>query len=957
LGVFREFRELEHEARLVTMLDTDILSQFSEVQQSEAKKYLEWMGVIPGDSILYIAYPSKETRKLYPEAKEKTKRVKFPELAIDTILYQQKYLEQQISFSVAVYPGILRAGTYERKNENVKAIRAIWCECDDETITPTQQIELLNQFDPKPFMLVFTGGKSVHAYWIPSDRYFTPDEFDRCQRGLIAEYERLGVSLNLKADHSMTALNRCMRLPGTYHASGEMCTIIQTGEKYPIDVLLNQFGIIPETTVKPVKETRKSTKTQSKNKPENDGAVYSFSQNFWLLIERSGFKFTDLISQANRDKLEALNNLTDETRGNIDCSEFWTTIAKDFVGWQNTIESLFNLNEHQLELFDAEKQWSDLAFDFYGDEGKCERIWQSIDAGNCQPAILVHKQEHYAFWMFLKTIVRESGCYSTRDVGDQPLIEYIQHYFTEIFDIPKEDCLYYNDRFYLNDGSRWQQCDDGYFMGKIQHFAAKLVDITIKDKTGLISYHKPIRTNYAVKDCLNALKALHTLQVDSDFVFIADRLPLPLSNVPALNLSNGVLTLIDPDGKRDANLVEYHRDYGFKSISPVPWNPEASTAIADKMMEAFRVEAHKNVFLGALAASLDWLGYNAKIGRPKALIALGEGANGKDSLRKCFSHLLPEFGNFSLDLFGEQSQTNKTFGLSDIGQHSLSWVSENTSHVNFSNLKSLIAAITGDDIKVEQKYKDHVKVTPKCLFIFHANRSFVLDGNEKMIRSRLFFLDMPYTYSAEPDQENPMDRLADSRLHGDRAYQIEQVCPGLLVRLVAAYQKIWSPKPIVSVSSDSNQTHTESEIDVTPVGIDWHGADPTFDRVVRDNNHLFTFLEENGCVVTGVQTDIIQLKCLFWLYNEWLVSLDIAYKDNYSGRYTIGHNSQPKYDKYLTNIKSFSISLSKAFSRLKLAKSTRNDDTKNRQMITGLKCPPALIENYESIYGNKEDKF
>ena len=89
-----------------------------------------------------------------------------------------------------------------RKNENIKRIRAVWCEWDNP--------EPLPNFPLEPHFIVESSPKKYHIYWRVEG--LMPSEFDGVMQTMVAVY---GSDPNAK-DRS-----RVLRLPGFWHQKGE----------------------------------------------------------------------------------------------------------------------------------------------------------------------------------------------------------------------------------------------------------------------------------------------------------------------------------------------------------------------------------------------------------------------------------------------------------------------------------------------------------------------------------------------------------------------------------------------------------------------------------------------------------------------------------------------------------------------------------------------------------------
>ncbi|MFQ5464022.1 MAG: hypothetical protein ACE5E5_15530, partial [Phycisphaerae bacterium] len=94
----------------------------------------------------------------------------------------------------------------ERSNAHVETFQALWCEMDRGTVR--EQWDRLHSFGVTPTMIVWSGGKSLHAYWVlaePIDR----ENFNAVMPRLCAQL--LGDGKTIDAMHQL-------RLPGSIHS-------------------------------------------------------------------------------------------------------------------------------------------------------------------------------------------------------------------------------------------------------------------------------------------------------------------------------------------------------------------------------------------------------------------------------------------------------------------------------------------------------------------------------------------------------------------------------------------------------------------------------------------------------------------------------------------------------------------------------------------------------------------
>lgn len=125
--------------------------------------------------------------------------------------------------------------------------RAIWFEADGGLSIEAQEAlpELLNL--PPPSVTVWTGGKSLHTYWVAEEgEELSPEAWRKAQERLIAAVEE--VAPEAGADASIKDPSRVMRCPGSIHpTTGERCRIHSASVKrYSLAALVEMLPPLPE---------------------------------------------------------------------------------------------------------------------------------------------------------------------------------------------------------------------------------------------------------------------------------------------------------------------------------------------------------------------------------------------------------------------------------------------------------------------------------------------------------------------------------------------------------------------------------------------------------------------------------------------------------------------------------------------------------------------------------------
>ena len=314
-------------------------------------------------------------------------------------------------------------------------------------------------------------------------------------------------------------------------------------------------------------------------------------------------------------------------------------------------------------------------------------------------------------------------------------------------------------------------------------------------------------------------------------------------NTEGLPLANGILKVsIDENDKVQIQLDNYSPDKYFTYQSDVEYNPQADKNPALKLLECLD-EPYKRLFIQSLATILNPQAIKRKWDRIKALMLIGEGSNGKDTLREVISLILGKKGitGCSLNDF-RQADTGRGFNLVRLASNPrINWSSENRK-INIDSIQSLKQAITGDPLFVEGKGKDGIEIELNTLFIFNGNDDPQLKANQKAIQSRLALIPFDKVYSTNPIKG---ELQANPRYKHDKQFLINDVCPAMLNLLITAFESVYQ------------------------YGIDYESSNNYFEQLALENNHLKQFSKDIGLTFTGEQNDVIYCGEIYSKLTEW----------------------------------------------------------------------------------------
>jgi hypothetical protein len=208
------------------------------VDWSVAEDFLEAIGRSSGP-IVFAIYPSDASK---PCIHIKVDAEDIPRAKIESILSRNQthslgFIVNPPSDQPAVWgtkpEHINKAGeikAWGASNAHIDRAIAVFAECDGNLSREAQAAIPAMAGLPEPTVSVWTGGKSLHHYWI-----FTPGEepdirtFSDLQRRIATTIEN--VAPDSKPDKSISNASRVMRLPGGIHPSTGERTVVESSRE------------------------------------------------------------------------------------------------------------------------------------------------------------------------------------------------------------------------------------------------------------------------------------------------------------------------------------------------------------------------------------------------------------------------------------------------------------------------------------------------------------------------------------------------------------------------------------------------------------------------------------------------------------------------------------------------------------------------------------------------------
>lgn len=312
-----------------------------------------------------------------------------------------------------------------------------------------------------------------------------------------------------------------------------------------------------------------------------------------------------------------------------------------------------------------------------------------------------------------------------------------------------------------------------------------------------------------------------------------------------VNCRNGVLEISWEGRKPVATLVPHDQDRHFFIDPPgVVYDPEADPKYADQLLECLP-ENSRRLFLQTAAATLDIKTVRFFADRVPAMLMIGEGKNGKDTLREALTAIHGKSSVASMSVQDWQSHQAGSgvgrFKATQLEFAKLSIASENSGAFKIDNLETLKAAVSGDPIYVERKGIDGKDIVPRAAFFFFLNRNPLLDGGGVAILSRYAVAMLPHVYSSNP---KPGQLKADTRFKHDPEWMAQNVLPALL----------------------NNMVHHLGE--VAAGGFDLSLTEAPLQELREETCHLHVFMRETGYVL-GDKSESVSLSKFYERLMKW----------------------------------------------------------------------------------------
>lgn len=491
-----------------------------------------------------------------------------------------------------------------------------------------------------------------------------------------------------------------------------------------------------------------------------------------------------------------------------------TLLIHEVFGWQNWG------GENGVPISGSAEDLTYAAGESLGlDNNRIGRILKTSDTENCNPSGF-YRGGDQSCWLKIRRLNRlifDSACppcLKTNIESAKNVVEPAVEQSKNAEDSDREFPLLVRERLYLDtqwicvtgklyrrETTHYEHRSDDFELKRIQALAESVSYYCQKRKREVFPFAKPS----AVKNALEWVKMKFAIDPE-------------LCNPDGLNCLNGVLTFDEND---QPVLIPHSFEQYFLYKPTVAYTPSAASEDCDRLLAALRPE-QLDVFLRTIAAIFDVKKTRLKVGRLRALLAIGTGSNGKDALRHAISTLLGGSGmsDVTLEDFADHDKGRK-FNTARLRGSVVNWASENRPGINLDKSKTLMRSITGETLTYELKGRDSEDYKPKAIQVFNLNELPNIRAALEATQTRFAPLAFEKTFKVNPDISKG-ELQADTRLKEDPDFVAERVLPALLNRLVEAYQ------------------------DLMRDGIDYSSCDRMLEEIQIHNSHLLEFANETG---------------------------------------------------------------------------------------------------------------
>jgi putative DNA primase/helicase len=649
------------------------------------------------------------------------------------------------------------------KDADITTCRAFFCEWDnrpiDWQIIAWQELGL-----PEPTMQVSTGGKSIHNYWVLSDA-ITTEHWKLIQTRLLNYAD---------ADRTTKNLARVMRLPGTYHASadgtlGEMCKIVgYSGTRYRV---FDIEAALPD-------DSFYNHQSQALREPCQDHEPPTLDEIKTALNHIPRRISGDNTYEKYRNILWSIKSILGEDQA-ISLMEDHS--PSGISGW----------NVSQIAKSGGDKINPGTFWYWARHHG-----YQAAASPKTLPVRKLNSPSSPA------PIASDTNEVVNLQLSNKSATEWLDLIVEHVFNYPAQQWICVDNILHCWDGKHYKPIPDEELTPSLAAFLSAIY--VIDHKTGEHQY--PWKRPKYIDEALAWMRRLLP--------------PVSVNPQSAINCRNGVVSWTWTDRTMHVLFEPHSPDKHFTYITNYDYDPDANPEHLIRLLEAVE-HSDQDTLQRILGSGLHLSKYRASRGRPRAVLMIGEGSNGKDTIRTALRDTLGarNFTSCTLADF-RQYDNGRKFPIAPLRGASVNWSSENSQFVHIDNLQSLKAAISGEELSYELKGVQESQFVPSALFVFNLNKDPSLSGDQVAIETRFHVFRFRKTFMATPTEPNHIQ--ADPRLKDDPDFIQQMVCPAFLNWLIEGL--------MLSVAD----------------GIDYSTGTKAMEDVRRSSCHLWEFCDAIG---------------------------------------------------------------------------------------------------------------
>lgn len=683
------------------------------------------------------------------------------------------------------------------KSAEITNCIALFCEWDDRPID--WQMQAWQKLGlPEPTLMVSTGGKSVHCYWV-LDRPIHIDQWQQLQNRLIA---------HAGSDPACKDASRVMRLPGSTYldadgtAKGVVEIIQNSGLRYTAEVMAKTLPDIQEPQVPPAPPGQlipfpsvgkprtlpeiKEALDCIPRRVSGHGTYESYRNVLWGLVaavEEAGGTIDQAIALMEAHSPSAISGwdvdqVARSGDGRIKAGTFWKVakehgyqlsqrLAPGSAPLQAPAPENQQVDSPELELESKDSDWLPIVMKLAFDPDR---------------------------WLHIEGILHRWS------------------------------------------GTHYEPHPDQALAPRVAPVLKRLFYINKTTKETIHQWARPARITEAIEWFRK------TLPPCTDY-----------NPSNAINCRNGTLSWTWNGDRMVLTFAPHDPAQPFTYCLPYDYDPQADGTHLWRLLDALEPQ-DRDTMQRLLGSGLQLERYRASKGRPCALLLLGDGENGKDTIRGALKLTLGDQGMTGCTLSDfQQYDKGRKFPIAPLRGARINWSPENTSYARLEGIQSLKGAITGDEMSCEQKNLQEQPFIPNAIFLFNCNQPPLMDAGQAAMQSRWHAVRFLKRYSSYPDPNEPNHLQADPRLKDDLGFIRENICPAMLNWLLEGLQ--------LAVRD----------------GINFRSTPETIIAIRRQSCHLFDFAEDVGLVVdptAELEHKTLWVRLVGWYQEQKILHID-----------------------------------------------------------------------------------